>query len=341
MTMAYMLGTPALLAAGLCAAVMGLAIQRGATCTVAAVDQLLTAHRASRLAAMLEASLWVLGGLLLSTALQAMPRLPAHHLVSAATLLGGALLGLGAFVNRACVFGALARLGTGEWAYLMTPPGFLAGYALFHAAGWVPAATHAAAAPVLGATMSPQWRTLALALVAAAFAARLVVVARALVRRDAPASDGEAPSAWTPHSATLVIGLTFFATFALAGPWAYTDVLAELAAYLEGVPGAGSPAVVQRLLLLVALFSGALLGGRLSQRWAVVPITVARLLRCFCGGLLMGIGSAWIPGGNDGLVLMGLPLLAPHAWTAFLTMCGAIALAITARGRWPRALGWL
>src|SRR6185295_20227963 len=37
------------------------------------------------------------------------------------------LLGLGAYVNRACVFGAIARLGSGEWSYLVTPIGFYAG----------------------------------------------------------------------------------------------------------------------------------------------------------------------------------------------------------------------
>jgi toxin CptA len=51
--------------AALCAAVTGLAIQRGATCTVAPVDELLAEGRPARLLAMLEASLWVGGGVLL------------------------------------------------------------------------------------------------------------------------------------------------------------------------------------------------------------------------------------------------------------------------------------
>ena len=47
------------LAAVVCVFVMGFAIQRGATCTVAAVDEVLNRRRAHRLLAMLEASLWV------------------------------------------------------------------------------------------------------------------------------------------------------------------------------------------------------------------------------------------------------------------------------------------
>uniref|UniRef100_UPI0038B51E2F hypothetical protein n=1 Tax=Sandarakinorhabdus oryzae TaxID=2675220 RepID=UPI0038B51E2F len=48
----------------LAAALMGLAIQRGATCMVPAVAELVQDHRASRALALAEAALWV-GGLVL------------------------------------------------------------------------------------------------------------------------------------------------------------------------------------------------------------------------------------------------------------------------------------
>ena len=53
--------------------------------------------------------------------------MPAGYPVGIVTMLGGALLGFGAYVNRACVFGAIARLGSGEWAYVATPVGFYVG----------------------------------------------------------------------------------------------------------------------------------------------------------------------------------------------------------------------
>ena len=108
----------------LCAALMGFAIQRGATCTVAAVDELVTRKRATRLVALVEASRWVLAGLLIARALGAERAMPAGYAAGAATIAGGALLGIGAYVNRACEFGAIARLGSGEWAYGVTPRGF-------------------------------------------------------------------------------------------------------------------------------------------------------------------------------------------------------------------------
>lgn len=36
-------------------------------------------------------------------------------------------------------------------------------------------------------------------------------------------------------------------------------------------------------------------------------------LRHLAAGKLMGTGAAMMPGGNDGLILLGLPSLSPHA----------------------------
>jgi toxin CptA len=42
----------------------------------------------------------------------------------------------------------------------------------------------------------------------------------------------------------------------------------------------------------------------------------------------MGWGGLLVPGHNDGLILVGMPLLLPYAWVAFLTMCASIAAAL-------------
>ena len=117
----------AFLVAALCAGVMGYAIQRGASCTVAAVDEVLTQRTFGRLLSLLEAALWVAGGLAVAAALHVLPRMPPGFAVSVWTVGGGVLLGLGAYVNGACVFGAIARFGSGEWAYIFTPVGFYLG----------------------------------------------------------------------------------------------------------------------------------------------------------------------------------------------------------------------
>src|SRR5277367_1625652 len=125
--MALALYSAAFLIAAFCAGLMGYAVQRGATCTVAAVEEIVSERRFGRLAAIVEAALWVAAGLIVANQLHALPSMPVGYAVSGWTLVGGLLLGLGAFINGACVIGAIARLGSGEWAFIVTPIGFYLG----------------------------------------------------------------------------------------------------------------------------------------------------------------------------------------------------------------------
>jgi toxin CptA len=116
----------------------------------------------------------------------------------------------------------------------------------------------------------------------------------------------------------------------LAGAWAYTDVLAELA---RGM----AHGVAARTVLLVCLFIGAIVGGWTAGRLRLTRIRVAAFARCLIGGVLMGWGSLLIPGGNDGLILVGMPLLWPYAWAAFATMCLTIGSAQLLQHRLARS----
>ena len=305
------------LASMLCVGAMGFAIQRGGTCTVAAVDELLTSRRGHRLLAMLEASLWVAGGLALAQLGHLMGSMPAGFEVSLWTVAGGALLGLGAWINRACVFGAVARLGSGEWAYAATPLGFylgcLSAMLLF---------PRPAAMAVVQSSVFFDASNL-FALCFAVFVLwRLWPGLRALRGPDRGAWLGQ--KIWAPHAATIVIGVSFVITLLLAGRWAYTDVLADLARAMNGTTGA----LAVPVLLLLALYAGALIGGRTAARWRSTPVSAATLLRCLTGGAVMAWGSLLIPGSNDGLILIGIPLLRPYAWLAFASMVAAIAAAM-------------
>jgi toxin CptA len=296
-------------------ALMGFAIQRGATCTVAAVDELMTQRRAHRLQAMLEASLWVAGGLVLVHALGALPAMPAGFEAGGRTVAGGVLLGLGAWLNGACVFGAIARLGSGQWAWAATPLGYYLGCVGVAALpGLAPATPLATPSPLF---VAPQAAAVAFALFAGWRLAGLVVTGLRVPGRGA---------LWTPHAATLVIGVTFLVTLLLSGPWAYTELLADLARTMAADVG-------WRVALFAALLSGAAWGGWRAGRWRPTRPSAARLLQCAAGGALMGSGTLLIPGSNDGLILLGLPLLRPYAWLAFATMCLTIAAAQALRRR--------
>ncbi len=293
----------------LCAVLMGYGVQRGATCAVSAMDEIVAHRRARKLIAIVEAGLWVAGLLILLRMLGVTMAAPKGYTLGAWTILGGVLLGLGAWVNRACVFGTVARVGSGEWVYLLTPVGFVAG--CFAAAPLVRIVAHArepALSPVLAAA------DLLLLPFAALAAWRLWQAARATRARAL------ARHIWSPHHATVVIGIAFVVMLLTVGAWAYTDALAELA-----VGGMGATAA--RLILLVGLFAGSILAGRAGAGTAARP-TFRGAARCLAGGLLLGAGGVLVPGSNDGLLLLGIPLLQPYAWVAFAAMIATIGAAL-------------
>ena len=302
----------AFLIAAVCAVIMGYAIQRGATCLVAAVDEVLTKRTAWRFAGLGEAAVWVAGGVLLWRALGGHETLPIGYPATLATIAGGMLLGLGAFVARACVFGAVARFGSGEWAYVLTPIGFYVGcLTIWPLIGKFP--TMHVASPLFAAS----WLLLAFA---------LFVLWRGVEAVRAGRARMFAAHVWTPHRATAVIGIVFAISLIAIGPWAYTYALLSLA---QGKTGG----VVVKLVLLVMLFAGALVGGWTAGRLQLRAPTREAVIRSFGGGVLMGWGSLLIPGGNDELLLVGIPLLQPYAWVAVGSMAAAIALGRMAEQR--------
>ncbi len=295
--------------AAVCAAIMGYAIQRGATCMVAAVDEVLTKRRAWRLLGLLEAAVWVAGGVLLWRVFGGHETLPIGYPATLATIAGGLLLGLGALVTRACVFGAIARFGSGEWAYLLTPAGFYIGCATI----W-PLIGNFPAMRVASPLFAAGWLLIPFAL----FALWRVIEAGRAARAGQFAAH-----IWTPHRATAVIGIVFAISLIAIGPWAYTYALLALA---QGKTGG----VLAKFVLLLVLFAGALVGGWTAGRLSLRTPTLETVIRCLGGGVLMGWGSLLIPGGNDELLLVGLPLLQPYAWVAVASMAVAIALGQTA-----------
>src|SRR5213595_1701978 len=117
----------ALTVAAICAALMGFAIQRGGTCLVAAVDEVVSERRATRLIALAEASLLVAGGMVIAQLLGVLPMAPRAFALTGWTVAGGMIMGLGAYVAGACVCGAVARIGNGDAAYVLVPAGFFLG----------------------------------------------------------------------------------------------------------------------------------------------------------------------------------------------------------------------
>jgi len=124
-------------------------------------------------------------------------------------------------------------------------------------------------------------------------------------------------------AASALIGICSAVLYAWHGRWAYTGALQEEVTRLATGRAAalGIPA---------ALFAAVVLGIVISSwqrrsfhlRWRPRLAWVSNL----AGGVLMGIGGMLAAGGNDALLMHGIPLLSPHALPTYLAMVGGIAL---------------
>lgn len=310
-----------------CMAVMGLAIQRGGTCFVHAVFEMLTERSARRLLAILEAALWVSGGLALAWYAGFASAITSEAKLSALTIAGGTLLGVGAVINRACALGTVAQLGSGNWAYAMTPFGY---FIACLSMNWLlpPAAQPASVASLLkfehAAWLAPVFL--------AYLTWRLGVPLWKAFRQDGNARYLIQQIA-TPHAATVVIGAGFVVLLLQGGHWTYTDLLAELATGQH----AAADALGFRVLLVLVLFAGAVIGGVTAGKWQPTAPRLQTSLSCLAGGAVMALGSRLVPGSNDHLILIGLPLLQAHAWLALASMGLTIAAAIRLQMSMQRA----
>jgi uncharacterized membrane protein YedE/YeeE len=290
------------------AALMGFANQRGGVCMVAAVEEIVVNRRFGRLLAVVEASLWVGAGFILLNAAHRLQTPPPAYRAGLATLAGGVLFGLGAVLNRSCLFGTIARLGSGQWAYLATPLGlFLGGWAMGR---WRLAHEMHAASPVLAASVL-------------GVGAALVFVAVRLFAHGAQIRREHQPilaHLWSPYAATTLIALGFLIAFVAVGAWDYGEFLREL--------GQGdATGWLGKSLLSLALLAGAVVGGVAAGKFRLLRPGAASLAKCLAGGGLMGAGATLIPGGNSSLSLFGMPLLRPHAWLGFVVICLTIYVA--------------
>jgi hypothetical protein len=297
-------------AIALCAAsLMGFASQRSGTCAVAAIREIATKRRFGRLIALLDGMLWAGCGFIVLNAVHLLQTTPPDFVVGLATIAGGIVFGLGALLNRSCLLGTVARLGSGEWAYAATPIGIFIG-SLASGGSCFAEKTHETTlvltAPALGAAVVPVF-----------VAVRLYTHWTESRRQGRSMLD----HLWSPHIATIIIAIAFFVAFATAGNWHYAQLLRDLAR-------GNSAGVVTRSLLALALLAGAIVGGWKAHLLKPIFPNPVTLLRCLAGGSLMGFGACLIPGGNTTLLFLGMPLLWPFAWLGFATICITIYSAI-------------
>ncbi len=300
------------------ALVAGFAVARGGICAVAGVRQIIETRRAHIFLSFLECSTWALLALILANAvgLMSIAGWPSRILVAGA-LIGGVLFGLGALLNGACAFGTIARLGSGDFSFLALVPGFVLGAWCLHLTGMFGGPPASTPSHIASGVLAPTLVALGAFALWRLWAAARFASVRGQVKRLAT-------GAWPPALSVALIALVNVGLLIIIFSWPYTSLLADLAS------GRGAD-LLGRALLALALFVGALAGAASGGMYRSRPLTTAEAARHFGGGVLMGAGAAMIPGGNDSLVLVGLPLLQPAAAAAYVAMVSAIAVGLLLR----------
>lgn len=284
----------------------GYASQRGRACAVSAAFEIAKRGRARRFAGYLFAaacSLVVLSiiaqfdsGVFAGFAAQGL---------SGWTVVGGIVFAIGAWINGRCSLGTIARLGSGDLVRVGTLAGIFCGTFL-----GVFASPHSLTTghPVYFSGLAPMVQ-LGGAIVAMTMLGMLV---HRVVPRDFN------PSQWPIFNAMLTIGLVNGLLVWLARDWSYTSLFRHIA---RGESGYGFG-----LLCFAILVAGAVTAGIVSRQ-LVWRIGLPReWLLALAGGLLMGVGVVLVPGGNDTMLLVGLPLLLPQLIAGYAVVYATLIL---------------
>jgi len=306
---------------------VGMAIQRGNTCTVVAFDDLIHRRSPVRLMTFVYAWFLVAGGLTILSLTNGFTPHAQVFPVTVWSVVAGLVLGVGAVINGACTNGTLARVGSGEYVFIMTILGFAAGCVAARAFG--PANTiEASAVPTTVALNHPVPALLG-------FGAVIVLTVRRLAMGQHESFRDFLRNAWDPRTATFIIAVLFVLLVQIYGPWGYAELLGEASS--GTVPDA-----VRRFALFAALFAGAIVAGRTCTRAKLVGPLKGRVVRCFLGGSIMGIGYSLGPGSFGAFTLFGQPLLLPFAWVVMVASYVAIIAGViylrSKSGSWIKTL---
>lgn len=285
--------------------VLGFAMNRGSICTVIATKELVSERRPARFIALVECAAWAALGYEI---LKAEPIMEVGWSSLVFLIPAAIILGIGTYINGSCVFGSVGHLGNGEIEFAFT---FLGIYMVLYIESLfdVSADQPAASAPLsLGTVL------LSVALMA-------IVALRFGVSRRSESNFRRLTLAMG------TVGVTSTALAVLAPGFSITASFGPIAS----VSVAGT-------VISVCMFGGSLISARLRKhgfklKWPTIKAVAKRT----CAGILMGLGALLIPGGNDALLLIGLPAGAWQAALAYMLFVATVAVLVGRLGSVAKA----
>jgi uncharacterized membrane protein YedE/YeeE len=306
------------------AGILGFAAHRASVCTVRAVAEYTHSGTGYMMASIGKSVLWVFAITLPVFFLlpQTASNIGGWQLTTMA-MVGGVLFGIGAGVNGACAYSTMARMVDGEIGMLLAVAGFALGVGAFVVLlGGEVLARPAATPGLVPAVVSYA------GILGAMFLAWALYEFMRLWRtrpKDRSLRQLVLAPQYRLSTSAMLIGLCAGTIFLLFGSPGYTTTFQQV---IEGYLGTRDWPPYGRWVVLSAV-----LLGMLSSTWQRRSFRIDwrprwSWLRNIFGGALMGFGTALLPGGNDALVLYGIPSLSPHAIPAYLALVAGIAVAL-------------
>lgn len=285
------------------ALVLGAALARANSCTVASARRLVFEHRVDWLVGLAVAICWA--GLTMTMFAAALPqvvRLPAQLPLSWTLIAGGVLLGIGATINQGCFLGSVARLGRGDLGYGFTLVGIAVAMALkAHGQLWFMPQIPMNNGMLLRPAGDLHWAAMLFAPIALFGWMRWVRHRRSTML------------------ALIVVGIAGGTVYACNPDWSYSSGLYKVFA---------NGARMQTLLEesgAIAVLAGVAISAKFSRRFNLRLPSTGPVVAKLSGGLLMGLGALLIPGGNDTLMLWAIPGLTIYGLVAYGVMIATIA----------------
>lgn len=316
--MNYLVSSVALLLA----AFIGFSAHRASLCTVKAVAELLSSRRGFILTSFAKTTVWV--AMIYGTLLLFLPSASGTFQVyepRALVLIGGFLFGVGAAINGGCSLSTLQRLADGDLWTLLTLAGIGTGILAWSIADVSLGLTHSIHLPLIW----PQLGGWAAAILAVLWMLAAWELIRLWRSRPGHLSLWRLPgvAAYRLSTAALIIGLSGGLLYGLQGAWTYSNYLRTSieSIYRHSLP----PSHFQAALfaaLLAGMVASSLQRSTFKPRLNSEP---AGLARRYVGGVIMGSGAAAVPGGNDTLMLTGIPTLSGWSLGAYIALLMGVA----------------
>jgi uncharacterized membrane protein YedE/YeeE len=303
------------------AAALGFSSHRASICTVRAVAELVSTGRGHILMSFVKSIIWVLA--ITIPFMWLAPEVDDGQIgwpLSALTLVGGAIYGIGAAINGGCAFSTLNQLADGKLRMLGSLAGFCSGVAVlmtFAQSGDVPlpSSIHFNSLFRLPLSLAIEGGLTLWCL----YEARRLWITRP---RGVSFTNLLFVERYRLSTAAALMGLSNALLYLIYGSWSYTGTLQQSIERLFSINDWPWPI---RWTLFAALLGGMVISTLQRRSFHLAWRPSLDWLRNIVGGMFMGIGAVLIPGGNDMLVLHGIPSLSPNALPAYIAMLAGIA----------------